>query len=161
MKVNNVSFTGVRNIGGCTNTRMVRGSSHISVFNNMILQLTDDYNGADLSEFKKLISKCNTTNWYKNFPGDNRVFHFMTNYSADMEKEFSESVPALYLNYQIIPVRKETLPIFSFIAKMTRKISTMKDSEFKRSDDFKYGVIGRIALVAQCDFAEVAKKYKC
>ena len=158
--INNIAFTGIRNVGGCTNTRILKGSSQISVSNNLILQLTDDYNGADLSEFKKLINKGNTKNWFKNFPGDNRVFHVMTHYGADMEKEFSETVPSLFINYKLVPVERETLPIFSFIAKITRRISNMADSEFKRSDDFKYGIIGRIALVAQCDFAEVAKKAK-
>ncbi|MBR6127284.1 hypothetical protein IKQ21_06325 [bacterium] len=158
--MNGITFTGIKNIGACGFSRKIPNSEHAIVKNNLILQLTDDYNGRDLTSFEEVIKNCNAKKWFRNFPEDNRIIHIMTEYQTDLSKEVESIYPSLYLNYNPVPVNKETLPLFSYIAKLTRRIFNMKDSEFKRDSDFVYGPIGRICLIPEYDMLAIAKNLK-
>ena len=152
--MNPVSFKGITNVGACAMTRQTN-EKNVRVNNCLIAQLTDDFNGKDLTEFESVVKDCNPDNWYRSFPEDYRLIHIMTEYTADISKEIDDPIPKLYVNYHEVPVKNETLPMFSFIAKLTRKIFNMEN--FQRANDFKYGIIGRLCLLPNCDLALIAK----
>ena len=155
-----ITFTGIKNIGACGFSKTIPKSPYAIVKNSLIAQLTDDYKGKDLSAFEDVIRECNAKRWYRSFPEDNRIIHIMTEYKTDLSKEIENPVPRLFLNYNQVPVNRETLPLFSFIAKLTRRISNMNDDEFVRAGDFVYGPIGRICLIPDFDMKAVAKNLK-
>ena len=155
-----VAFTGIKNIGGCGFSRPIAGTSRAVVKNNLIMQLSDDFKGRDLTAYEDVIKECGADYWYKSFPEDNRIVHIMTEYVTDLSKEIENPIPQLFLNYNPVPVNKKMLPLFSYIAKLTRRISDMEDWEFKRANDFVYGPIGRICLLPEFDMMAVAKQMK-
>lgn len=152
-----ITFTGIKNIGGCGFSKKNPNSNYTTVKHNIIAQLTDDYNGRDLTAFEEVIKNCNAKKWYKGFSEDSRIIHIMTMYETDISKEVESIRPRLYLNYNLVPENKETLPLFSYIAKLTRRVFNMKDDQFVRDSDFVYGPIGRICLIPEYDMMAIAK----
>ena len=158
--MDSITFNGVKNVGACAFSKNILGTTKSVVKNNLIMQLTDDFNGKDLTAFEDVIKKCDAKSWYRSFPEDTRIIHIMTTYTRDESKEIESLIPELYLNYNPVPVNKKTLPLFSFIAKLTRRISNMKDEEFVRAADFVYGPIGRICLIPEYDMLNIANYFK-
>lgn len=130
-----VNFTGIRNIGAYMKPLPYAMPNTTKTY--LIAQLTDDFDGKDLSEFKEAAKKCEQITGKCVFPYDNRFIHIMTNVVNN-----GKDIPALAVNHIIIPARRETLAVFSFIAKLTRKIAKMPDEKFKICKDFKFGPDG-------------------
>lgn len=156
-KTKNINFLGVKNIGACSITQQIKNTEYARVRKYLIVQLTDDFNGKDLTEFNQIIKNSNSDGWFRNFPEDKRFIHLITEYICDLSKEIENPIPKLILNFKEVPVNKDTLKLFSFIAKLTRKISNMDTSEIVHNKDFKYGIAGRTFLIPNCDMAQIAQ----
>lgn len=133
--MDNINFTGIRNIGAFAKP-LTYTSPNVKV-THMIINLTDDYNGKDLTEFKEVAKKCEPIIGRCEFGKNPNFIHIMTSLS-----EKKDSIPILVVNYLIIPIKRETLSMFSFVAKLTRRISQMSDNQFEISNDFKFGPAG-------------------
>lgn len=133
--MDNINFTGIRNIGAYMKPLpyAIPGTTRT----HMIINLTDDFNGNDLKEFKEIAKKCEPVIGRCIFPNDSNFIHIMTSVVNG-----GKDLPDLAVNYIIIPVRRGTLSMFSYIAKLTRKIASMPDEKFDIRKDFKYGSYG-------------------
>ena len=158
MIMNNITFTGIKNIGACSMSREI-SPTETNVRHFLIAQLTDDYNGKDLTEYEKTIKLCTSKKWQPGEMTDNRLIHLMTEYSLNPENEFSETVPKLFLNYKLIPEDSKRMPLFTLIAKLTRKIFNMQNQEYAVAKDFKYGILGRMLLMPGYDMQAIANGF--
>lgn len=133
--MDNINFTGIRNIGAYV--KPLQQSLPDVTVTHMVINLTDDYNGKDLTEFKEVAKKCEPIIGKCRFAKDPNFIHVMT--SSVQEKGL---IPRLAVNYIVIPIQRETLSMFSFIAKLTRRISQMSEKQFEIANDFKFGPDG-------------------
>lgn len=142
-----VSFTGFKNAGYLTIANI--GEEPVEVYQSNI-QLTDDKDGKDLTEFKNILKKTgghfiNPLN--KDFMNIECVSRPYTDEDGDWNDNF------VLLNQQEVEVCDKNLPIFSFIAKLTRNIAKKPLNEFVinkdylESDDCRYGVMAGADMV--------------
>ena len=125
-KINNVNFTGLRNIGSCEFQRQPN-----TISKSLSLVLSNDSNGKDLAEFKSVIAKVTPD-----------LEKFRNNISSEIVNVECKSsgwhfTDALYLNGEEVKVNDKNLPIFTYIAKVTKKITGMPDNNFIVSEDYK------------------------
>ena len=125
-----VNFKGFKNIGTLGPAKSTGAKDVLNIFN---MQLTDDYNGNDLSEYKKVISNhpelINTVNPY-----------FMNLISFNFNGK-----EGLFLNGKKLPLNDDNLDVYSFVVKAFKKIAMQKTDKFVvnrdylTSDDFYNG----------------------
>mgnify|MGYP001667812547 FL=1 len=125
-KISNVSFTGIRNIAWAEFSRR-----EPTVSKSLSMVLRDDFNGKDLTEFSNVIKK--VTDTPKKFK--NEISPEILNIECiSGEGRFSDAVA---VNGEILEVNDKNLPVFSYIAKMTRKIGSMSDKNMVVDNDYK------------------------
>ena len=145
-----INFTGLKNIGAYSKRLPYAPKNQTRT--HMIINLTDDYNGNDLTEFKKIAKKCRPILGNMNFAKDPNFIHIMTS-SLNAKGD----IPEMAVNYIVVPPRRETLPLFSFIAKLTRRIAHMADNEFIINNDFKYNKDGDSFIFPIVKVSELTK----
>ena len=158
--MNNVSFTGLRNIGGCTLYQTTLQQNIYEKQDYLIALLTDDYNGKDLTEFKNVAKLCRDKLGSCTNADDNRFLHIETKTLCNVENEYEKYVPKIFINGKEVPPSRSTIPMFSYIAKLTRRINGMKSEEFVYNQDFKYGTAGRTSLVPDYDLGDIVRNFK-
>ena len=142
-----INFTGIKNI---------RSTRIMSPDNNMEAvvinaQLTDDYDGKDLSNFKETLSRSGVKENYLNPVNQNFV-------NIIGQKVLTENGidTKIILNNTPLPAKRNTVPLFSFLAKLTRDIKAKPDEKFVvnkdylESDDFNEGIILGYKLSELC-----------
>lgn len=143
-----VSFTGFKNAGYLTVANI--GEEPVEVYQSNI-QLTDDKDGKDLTEFKNVLRKTGG-----NFINPiNKDFVNIECVSSPNTDEYGEDGVErfLLLNQQEVEVCDENLPIFSFLAKLTRNIAKkplndfVVNKDYLTSDDCRYGVMSGADMV--------------
>lgn len=130
-----ISFTGIRNATAYSYIDNGMSSRDIQ----LSTQLKDDENGKDLSEYKQLIKKFPDFQHehYSNFI---HISTMQVGKGDDMETN-------TFLNGNLVPENDKYLPIFSYIGKLTKKISNLPNDKFpvdeayKRSDFAKFATI--------------------
>ena len=93
--------------------------------------MSNDSNGKDLAEFKSVIAKVTPD-----------LEKFRNNISLEIVNVECKSsgwhfTDALYLNGEEVKVNDKNLPIFTYIAKVTKKITGMPDNNFIVNEDYK------------------------
>ena len=134
---NKINFTGIRNIAS---VGFVRQGFHPT--KNISLVLTDDFHGKDLQEFKTVLSKVKgDSSVYKNeeYPS---VINLECLHGADDNRWLS-------VNGTILEPNDETVPMFSFLAQLTRKIIKMPDKEMIVNNDYKNYVANDVLVYGQ------------
>ena len=114
-----INFTGIRNASYIIE-KTSKGSFPLKdrILN---VQLTNDSSGHDLSDFVNLTKptgKHFINPFHKTFVN---IDHFSLN---------RDEMPTLYLNGEPLVMGDEHLPLFSFIAKLTKKIAKMPEENF-------------------------------
>ena len=123
--IKNISFTGIKNIGA---VRFRRDNDSVS--NSVSFVLTDDYNGKDLTEFKKITSKMTrNANEYRN-PEYSDVVNIESIINRDGNAALCVNGTPLTLNY-------EDLYMFSFISKLMDRIAAMKKKDMVVNSTYK------------------------
>lgn len=135
-----VNFTGLRNIGALRIRVPKDGTELINT--HMIVNLTDDAAGKDLTEFREVLQKCKPALNNMEFAQDNNFVHILSASYAD-----GSCTPDLAVNHKIIRPETKTMPLFSYIAKLTKRICAMKDKDFVVTPEFKYGEGGENYLI--------------
>lgn len=132
-KVNNINFTGIRNIGSMQFQREGR-----KVAKNISMTLHDDIYGKDLQEFTEILKKINGGR-YKNgeYP---HLLNVECQSTMDGHRFLS-------VNNVILEEKDKNLPMFSYIAKLTRKISEMPKENMIVNNDYKE-IAGRETLIS-------------
>ena len=122
-KINNVSFTGIKNVG-C----LAFQDTPTTFRNALSVIITDDAKGQDVVEFRKVVDKVAQKS--KNFMNDK-------NYNLlNIETRISQDDQTLYLNNKPVKVNDENLPIFSYLAKLTKRIANMPKKDFVIERDY-------------------------
>ena len=124
-KINNVSFTGISNIGSIVYQRNQK-----SISQGLSMVLRDDFNGKDLAEFKSVIGK--VADKSKNFKNANDPNVLHVECRTDVN-HFDE----IFLNGKKLDVNRENLPVFTYLAKVTRRILGMSDKEMVVNQSYK------------------------
>ena len=122
-KVSNVNFTGLSNIGY---VKFRRGINHAR---SISMVLKDDYKGKDLEQFKNVVRKVSVKT------GD-----YLNDVSSDVlniECINSEIGNHVFVNGKYLHANDKNLPMFSYIAKITRQIENMKHSDMVVNNDYK------------------------
>ena len=110
-----VTFTGIRN-ASCVNYKSdIFPKAKSYIFNT---QLKDDDFGNDLTAYKNLIER---------FPGFKNPFY--SNFINIIQHDIN-GVKTLQINGTHVPETDEFLPLYSFVAKLTKKISKMQEKDF-------------------------------
>ena len=133
-----VNFTGLKNI---SSIKIVNPFTEQEIY-SFNVQLTDDDNGEDLTEFNSLRYTTNTGNKYKNPVNEDFVNIFAIrndNYTDSMEHY------KFLLNGQPLVPQRKVLPFFTFLAKLTRNVQVQKkfglDKDYITSEDARYGIL--------------------
>ena len=126
-KVNNINFTGISNIGFA---QFQREPGAIGAWSKSIsMVLKDDLKGNDFSEFKTVLKKIT------NSPSD-YYFDKSSPNVLNIECYSDRSTALMMLNGNVLEVETKTMPLFSYIAKLTRKISNMPENEMIVNRDY-------------------------
>lgn len=119
---NQISFTGIYNIASVEFLKKYPSES-------LSMTLKNDFNGKTLDEFKKLVKKSEISDFinpkYKDLLNIEKVSNEMSG-----KDEF-------FINGSSLECNDKNLPIFTFIAKLTRKIVNMADKDFVVNQDYK------------------------
>ena len=110
-----INFTGIKNI---SSTRIMSPDNNMEavVIN---AQLTDDYDGKDLSNFKETLARSGVKENYLNPVNQNFV-------NIIGQKVLTENGidTKIILNNTPLPAKRNTVPLFSFLAKRSLSISS-------------------------------------
>lgn len=155
--MNEISFTGLKNMGGCTLRKNMLMGQYESKENYLLIHLSDDYKGRDLSDFRDAVKSCSPKLGSLTNKDDSRFLHIMTRTVRNTENEFDDPVPQLFINGKEIPAKRYTLPLFSYIAKLTRRIENMEDKDFVYNQDFKYGPDAKTYMLPKNNLDYVAE----
>lgn len=157
-----VSFTGFKNAGYLAIANI--GEEPVEVYQSNI-QLTDDKDGKDLTEFRNVLKKTG---------GDfinpiNRDFvniECVSRHYTDEDDDGDGVENFVLLNQREVEVCDKNLPIFSFLAKLTRNMAKKPLNEFVvnkdylESNDCRYGVMAgadMVDLVGEESYLPVVK----
>lgn len=122
-KINNVSFTGIKNVG-C----LAFQDTPTTFRNSLSVIITDDAKGQDVVEFRKVVNKVAQKS--ENFI-NNRNYNLL-----NIETRISPEDQTLYLNEKPVKVNDENLPIFSYLAKLTKRIANMPKKDIIVERDY-------------------------
>lgn len=141
---NNINFTGIRNIAF---TPSIEAVGHGKFSNSLSMVLSDDFNGKDLTEFKKVICKISS-----------KPFEYANDVSSDiLNIKFlhgkNNQLENIFVNGKNLQVNDKNLPMFSFIAKLTKRIGQMSDKNIVVNNDYVENVAER-ALVYGEDLSQ-------
>lgn len=111
----NISFTGIRNTSYAVDRNNRTGQAEARYLST---QLTDDKYGNDLTQYKALINK-------------NKVFQnpYYSNF-INIAAFTKHGMNIIQLNGKTIPETDEYIPLFSFAAKITKKISEIPENDY-------------------------------
>lgn len=132
-KINNINFTGIRNIGSMQFQR-----EGCNMAKNLSMTLCDDVHGKDLQEFKDVLQKI-TGGCFKN-EDHSQLLNLECLPTTDGRRFLS-------VNGVVLEEKDENLPMFSYIAKLTRRISEMPKKDMVVNNDYK-NIAGRETLIA-------------
>lgn len=137
MKINPISFTGMKN----TAYEHIWDSECGSELFVLNTQFTDDYNGKDLTEYRKMINRAGST--FRNDINPN----FMNVTFIRTPERRGDVYYELFLNGKAFERTDKNLHIFDFIARTAEKLLDKKPSEFVtnkdylESEDFSHSII--------------------
>ena len=124
-----INFTGIKNAG----SMMVMLPGVENKMQILSLQVTNDETGNHLDEFNKAIKKSGKAKQYKTaYEGAVSI-----NVSSTIpEDEYIRPEHTYYLNGSPLEVNDKNLPIFSYLAKLTREIPQKKDKDLRASVEY-------------------------
>lgn len=126
-KVSNINFTGISNIAGVGFSRKEN-----TISRSLSMVLKDDYNGQDFSNFKNVLKRIsNNSDEFKN-----SISPDVLNIEC-ISDEFNNKNSALYVNGKLLDVNDDNLPMFSYIAKLSKRIVGMNDKNMIVNNDYK------------------------
>jgi hypothetical protein len=146
-----VSFTGFKNVGFVPskiyptigkdeNGQSIHSDDIYVDINTINLQLTDDSNGKDLSEYKNQIR--GLKNKYEMHPVNSDFLNISTlkgHIDEDGVQIEPEDSFAILVNGKPLPIKDENLPIISYIAKLLKRVQNQKEHEFVVNNDYISG----------------------
>ena len=142
--MNNINFTGIRNIGYERRNYMQKHYDEAtdSQFKDqeeehfINIELTDDYNGKDLTEFKNVLKTSTLSNYtnpihpnFLNIGISKEVVTEDFNKTKDYQVWINDADSELFVN-------DKNLRMFSYIAKLLKRIENTPDKNFVVNNDY-------------------------
>ena len=159
--VSNINFTGLKNIGGMFNIEINVDRRNVAGYlkplerKYLLVKLTNDKFGNDLDAFEQTLALCTPDLDSFHFIHDKRYINIFT------EKPYHSTIPSkLFLNLEKLPIRKNTLPMFDFLAKLTKKIAKKPDEEFIYTDKFPMCDAGDLFIMGDTRISEISKNQR-
>lgn len=150
-----INFTGIKNVGYETRQYFHYVNNHesgdefeeVEDEHFLNLELTDDKDGNDLSEFKKMI-KTTDLNYYDH-PVDPAMLNIAI--SRDVVRDYLGQT----IDYQVyineadkeLVIKDENLPFFTYLAKLMNKVKNTPDNKFKLEDDYLYSKDAAVSVI--------------
>ena len=137
-----VNFTGIRNVGyDCDliyptymeDGKVVYNPEHYADSNVINMQLKDDFNGKDLSDYKKAVETSDVEN--KRHP----IIPDFINFAVLKGELPSDKDTYFFLNGSRLEVNDENMGIFSFLAKTLTKLKNQSLDRFFVDKDYLFG----------------------
>ena len=163
----NINFTGVKNIGYFNRQfvddnefRNLRDDVEVENENYYCLdekfltvQLTDDYNGKDLTEFKKAISTSDLKRKYPNPVGNDFLNIFVE--KEEYKKDLTEgSKVSYFINGEELKINDKNLKFISYVSKLMKKISQTPENKLVYNRDFVNGEEADKAIILGVDLID-------
>jgi hypothetical protein len=156
--ISNINFTGIKNIGGLFSVEINGNSKHPAGYlkllerKYLVAKLTNDKFGNDLDEYEQVLALGTPALDNFHFLHNKRYINIFT------EKPYRSNIPAkVFLNLEELPVQKNTLPMFDFLAKLTRKIANKSNSEFIYEDRFPVCNEGDLYIMGDTRISDITK----
>lgn len=134
---NKINFTGIRNIASVP---FKREGFHTT--RNISLMLTNDSYGQDLQEFTDVLSKITSNSSVYKAEDYLNVLNLECLHGADDNRWLS-------VNGTILEPNDKTVPMFSFLAKLTRKIMNMPEKEMSVNEYYKNNIANDVLVYGQ------------
>lgn len=135
-----VSFTGLKNVGYMNsygypvynndNNQHYYNKNNYFDLNIINMELTDDFNGKDLSEYKKAIKNANIENAH------HPLFPNFINFGIVKNELDDDKDTYFFLNGAKLPVTDENMNLFSFLAKSLDKLNAKSVAKFTVNEDY-------------------------
>lgn len=151
---NRINFTGIHNIGAasCKFQNEDNPDANLLNRNQVSFFLSDDKDGHDLTEFTTAMNRSKLP-WGRDFL-ENLDFVCVATRSEDGNPY---SVPKLSINFEDVPVNNDTMPIFTYIAKLMLKISSLPDKNLETPNVYKYGTLADATLFGYAKVSDIVK----
>lgn len=159
--VNNINFTGLRNIGGMFNIEINADPKNIAGYlkpverKYILVKLTNDKSGNDLDKYEQAMALGTPDLDRFEFFHDKRYLNIFT------EKPYHSTLPTrVFLNLNELPVKKNTMPIFDFLAQITRKIANKPDADFIYDENFPLCNAGDLFIMGDTRISEISRNQR-
>lgn len=159
--MSNINFTGIKNIGGMFNIEINADRRNIAGYlkpverRYILAKLTNDKFGHDLDDYELALALGTPDLDNFHFLHDKRYINIFT------EKPYHSTIPSkLFLNLEELPVKKNTIQMFDFLAKLTRKIANKPDAEFIYEDKFPMCDAGDLFIMGDTRISEISKNQR-
>ena len=159
--INNINFTGLRNIGGMFNIEINTDPKNIDCYlkpverKYIIAKLTNDKDDNDLDKYEQALALGTPDLDNFNFLHDKRYINIFT------EKPYRSKLPArVFLNLTALPIQKNTIPMFDFLAEVTRKIANKADADYIYEDKFPFCDAGDLFIMGDTRISEISQNQR-
>ena len=159
--ISNINFTGLKNIGAMFNIEINTDRKNIAGYlkpierKYLLVKLTNDKFGNDLDEYEQTLALGTPELDNFKFLHDKRYVNIIT------EKPYHSTVPPkLFLNLEELPIHENTLPMFDFLAKLTRKIANKQDNDFIYEDKFPMCDAGDLFIMGDTRISEISRNQR-
>ena len=164
-----INFTGLKNIGyinlqfDLNNGVAATDSdddieeaevSHSYGQEHLTVQLTDDYNGKDLTEFKNAIVSSDLERKYPN-PIGNDFLHIAVEKEDYQKGYLKNSKVSYYVNGEEVKINDKNLKFIGFVAKLLKKISQTPEDKMVYNKDFLNGEVSDKAIIIGGDIKKL------
>lgn len=150
--MNGINFTGIKNAGFMSAQVIHPELMSIIDRNYLVAQLTDDYNGNDLTEFNEVVKKCQPDLGECTFPFNKNFINIFTSKFRKID-----SVPELYVNFKKVPMTSRTMPLFSYVARLTRRLAKVKPEKLEINHCFKFGPDGDRFIYGDIGISDIVR----
>ena len=124
-----INFTGIKNVGSM-NVMMPPSENIMTVLS---MQVTNDEDGNDLDDFKAAVQKTGHSKMFL-IPYEGSV---SVNVSTSIpDNEYEQPKHSFYLNGSPLEVNDRNLPIFSYLARTTTKLSEKSERDFGVTEEY-------------------------
>ena len=142
--MNNINFTGIKNVGYTQRYYTQKGEyvktgdEFTEVENEHFInfELTDDFNGNDLSEYKRIIRTTDLHNFVN--PVNPNFLNIMISKDVVTDNLGPKKDYQIWINDsdRELEIKHKNLAMMSFIAKMLRKAANMPENKFVVNRDY-------------------------
>ena len=157
-----INFCGFKNVGyfrriACDGNPFEQNVKNTFIDENFLnIQLLDDFNGKDLSEFKKLLSTTDMARTQNPIGRDFVNLAVVKEHSVENGQLVDDYT--FFINDDRLDVNDGNLKFLSYIVKLVRRISETPEEKFVKNVDFVDGFEANRAIILGEDIDEIGRE---